>query len=170
MREHNKRWLMSVMKTSGSKRARVLNGRYAEERHLQKNGEIEELPSHDSIKSTNKFYNDKINYGLLVRFLRKQVGNDWDKVHSEIISRIPTKLLDYKEMIFWFVADKVEIKDGRPWNKKSQRFICTGEPNGTETYQQRIEMQDHKEFYVDPVTNKLVHIQQKALKRKPKSE
>ncbi len=113
---------MSVMKTSGSKRARILNGSYAEDRHLQKSSEMEELPIHESIKSTYKFYNNKINYGLLVRFLRKQVGNDWDEVHSEIISRIPTKLLDYKEMIYWFVADKVEIKNGRPWNKKSQQI------------------------------------------------
>lgn len=30
-------------------------------------------------------------------------------------------------MIFWFVADKVEFIDGRPWNKKSQQFIWTGE-------------------------------------------
>jgi hypothetical protein len=170
MREHNKRWLMSVMKTSGSKRTRILNGSYAEERHLQKNGDIEELPSHESIKSTYKFYNDKINYGLLVRFLRKQGGNDWDEVHSEIISRIPTKLLDYKEMIYWFVADKVEIKDGRPWNKKSQKFIWTGEPIEPKTFEQRMEMPERKEFYVDPTTNKLIHIQQKSVKRKPKSE
>ena len=59
------------------------------------------------------------NYGLLVRFLRGQVGNDWDEIYSEIVSRIPKKLLDYEEMVFWFVADKVEFVDGRPWNKKS---------------------------------------------------
>ena len=115
------------MKTSGSKRDRILNGRYAEDWHLQKNKVSEELPSRESIKSTYKFYDNKINYGLLVRFLRTQVGNDWDEAYAEIISRIPTKLLDYKEMIYWFVADKVEIKDGRLWNKKTQKFIWNGE-------------------------------------------
>ncbi len=159
-----------MMKTSGSKRTRILNGSYAEERHLQKNGEIEELPSHESIKSTFKFYNDKINYGLLVRFLRKQVGNDWDEVHSEIISRIPTKLLDYKEMIYWFVADKVEVKECRLWNKKTQRFIWNGESVESKPYEQRLDMPEWKEFYVDPTTNKLIHIQQKSIKIRPKPQ
>lgn len=31
MRGDNKRWLMSVMKTSGSRRTHVINARYAEE-------------------------------------------------------------------------------------------------------------------------------------------
>lgn len=85
MREHNKRWLISVMKTSGSKRENVINGRYADERHLQDNFELEDLPQHESIKTTKKFHNGKINYGLLVRFLRGQVGNEWDnttKAHA----------------------------------------------------------------------------------------
>jgi hypothetical protein len=165
MREHNKRWLISVMKTSGSKRERVANGRYAEERHLQDNFDFEELPKHESIKSTKKFYNGKINYGLLVRFLRGQVGNNWNEVHSEIISRIPTKLLDYKEMIFWFVADKVQFVDGRPWNKKSQRFIWTGEDYELVHYTQTKTQPEFKEFYVDPNTNKLMRIEQKAFKK-----
>ena len=64
------------------------------------------MPNLESIGSTRKLYNGKLNYGLLVRFLHGQIGNNWDKVYSEIIGRIPTKLLDYKEIIFWFVADK----------------------------------------------------------------
>jgi hypothetical protein len=165
MREHNKRWLISVMKTSGSKRERVANGRYADERHLQDNFAIEDLPYHESIKATKKFYNGKINYGLLVRFLRGQVGNDWDEVYSEIISRIPTKLLDYKEMVFWFVADKVEFIDGKPWNKKSQQFIWTGEGVGPVHHSEIKKHPEFKEFYVDPTTNKLVRIEQKSPKR-----
>jgi hypothetical protein len=104
-------------------------------------------------------------YGLLVRFLRGQVGNDWDHVYSEIISRIPSKLLVYKEMIFWFVAEKVEIKDGKPWDKKAQQYIWTGgelkDVHFTETKTQPKLI----EFYVDPNTNKLVRIEQKAFKR-----
>ncbi len=165
MREDNKRWLISRMKTSGSKRERVKNGNYADERHLTKNADPENLPQHEAIKSTRSFYNGKINYGLLVRFLRGQTGNDWDMIYSEIISRIPTKLLDYKEMIFWFVADKVEFIDGRPWNKKTQQFIWTG-GNYKSAHHTAIKTEPElREFYVDPNTNTLVRIQQKSFKR-----
>ena len=164
MKEDNKRWLISRMKTSGSKRDHIVNGNYADERHKKNDIEFEDLPTQESIKSTRKFYNSKINYGLLVRFLRGQVGNDWNKVHSEIISRIPTKLLDYKEMIFWFVADKVEFIDGRPWNKETQQFIWTGEVSELAHHSQIKTQSEFKEFYVDPTTNKLVQIQQKSFK------
>lgn len=167
MREHNKRWLISMMKTSGSKRERAINGRYADERHLQGNFELEDLPQRGSIKTTQKFYNGKINYGLLVRFLRGQVGNNWDNIYSQIISRIPTKLLDYKEMIFWFVADKVEFIDGKPWNKKSQQFIWTGEDVDKSLHWAGIKTQPQFiEFYVHPETNKLIRVEQKSFKRR----
>jgi len=158
------------MKTSGSKRERITNGRYADERHLQDNIELEDLPQNESIKTTKKFYNGKINYGLLVRFLRGQVGNDWDEVYSEIISRIPTKLLAYKEMVFWFVADKVEIVNGRPWNKKSQQFIWNGEDYKLVHYTEIKTQPEFKEFYVDPTTNKLVRIEQRSFKRMTKKK
>lgn len=153
------------MKTSGSKRERVRNGRYADERHLQKTKDFDELPTHESIKTTAKFGNGKINYGLLVRFLRNQVGKDWDEVYSEILSRNPSKLLDYKDMIFWFVADKIEIIDGRPWNKKTQQFLWTGEDFGSVHYTEVKQSPEMREFYVDPETNRLVRIEQKAWKR-----
>jgi hypothetical protein len=169
MREHNKRWLMSMMKTSGSQRKDVINGRYADGRHTKQSDDRDDLPTHESIKATKKFYNGKINYGLLVRFLRGQVGNDWDVVYSEIISRIPTKLLDYKEMIFWFVADKVGMIDGRPWDKKAQQFIWTGEPYVPVTYDKMKTQPKIIEFYVDPATNKLVQIPQVSLKKRKRA-
>ena len=100
--------------------------------------------------------NGKINYGLLVRFLRGQVGKDWNEVYSEIINRIPTRLMEHKEMIHWFVADKVSLVDGRLWNKRSQKFIYI---DGSYDFSQ-----ERKEFYVDPVTNVLVKIQEVKIK------
>jgi hypothetical protein len=94
--------------------------------------------------------------------LRGQVGNNWDDIYSEIISRIPTKLFDYKDMIFWFVADKVELIDGRPWNKKSQQFIWTGEDIQSVHHTQIKTQLELTEFYVDPDTNTLVRMEQKA--------
>ena len=158
------------MKTSGSKRVWVANGRYADDRHLQNNLDPDNLPERESIKTTQKFYNGKINYGLLVRFLRGQINNNWDDIYSEIISRIPTKLLDYKEMIFWFVADKVEFIDGRPWNKKTQQFIWTGEEIQPVHWPKIKTQPERREFYVHPDTNKLIRIEQKSFKRLTKKQ
>jgi hypothetical protein len=102
---------------------------------------------------------------LLVRFLRGQVGKDWNDIYSEILSRIPTKLLDYKEMIFWFVADKVQFIKGKPCNKKTQQFIWTGEKFGPIHFKNRKTAPQMIEFYVHPDTNKLVRIPQKAYKK-----
>jgi hypothetical protein len=112
------------------------------------------------------FYNGKIHYGLLVRFLRGQTGNDWDTVYSEIIERIPTRLLDYKEMIFWFVATEVEIIEDKLWDKRKQKFIWTGKIDAQETFKKQWLSYVFYEFYVDPNTNLLQHIQQKAYKNR----
>ena len=158
-----------MLKTSGSKREHLQNGNYSEERHLQKTFDIEDLPSHESIKATQKLYNGKVNLGPLVRFLRGQVGNNWDDIYSEIISRIPTKLLDHRDVVFWFVADKVAFVDGRPWNKKSQQFIWTGEAVSASFHWTEFKSQPQFiEFYVHPGTNKLVQIEQKSFKRRQK--
>ncbi|WP_210517747.1 hypothetical protein [Hymenobacter terricola] len=165
MREHNKRWLLSKMKTSGSKRKHMQNGSFADERHAKSELPFEELPQFESVKSTHKFYNGKINYGLLVRFLRGKIGNNWDDVYSEIISRIPISLLDYKHMIFWFVADKINVIDGKLWDAKTQKFIWTGGPYILRHYSEILLSPEFREFYVDPITNKLEHIPQKSFKR-----
>jgi hypothetical protein len=156
------------MKTSGSKRQYLCNGRYANDRHLNNGKKLEDLPQRESIKSTQKFYNGKINYGLLVRFLRGKVGQNWDNIYSEIIERIPTKLLDYKDMIYWFVADKVEIIDGKPWNKKSQQFIWTGEELTKVHWPKFKEGPEYKEFYVDPETNLLIRVEQYGQRKRGK--
>ncbi|HEY9000436.1 MAG TPA: hypothetical protein VIM89_03710 [Mucilaginibacter sp.] len=170
MREHNKRWLISKMKTSGSKRDHLVNGRFADERNTKKYSQIEMLPQHESVKKTGEFYNGKINTQLLIRFLRGQIGQDWDSVHSEIISRIPTRLLDYKEIALWYVADKVEFKDGRLWNKRSQKYIWTDGPFQSKRFSERMLADELFEFYVDPETNKLIQIQHKSYKRMSKND
>jgi hypothetical protein len=162
MKGHNKRWLISMMKTSGSKRRYVINGSFSDERNAKKYKDFENLPNHESIGSTWKLYNGKLNYGLLVRFLHGQVGNDWDEVYSEIVGRIPTKLLDYKEIIFWLVADKIELLDGKPYNKKTNKFIWTPEQG---EYNFNF---DNSVFYVCPTTNKLLKVEDKPSRKETK--
>lgn len=153
-----------MMKTSGSKRRYVVNGSFSDERNTKKYQDIENLPNHESISSTLKLYNGKLNYGLLIRFLRGQVGNNWDEVYSEIISRIPTKLLDLKEIVFEFVADKIELLDGKPYNKKTNRFIWTPEQGD---YNFNF---DNSNFYVCPTTNKLLKVEDKPSKKNLKNK
>jgi hypothetical protein len=168
MREHNKRWLISKMKTSESKRDHLVNGTYADERNTKKYANLENLPSHESIKKTGNFYNGRINTELLVRFLRGQIGNDWDTVHSEIISRIPARLLDYKEIAIWYVSDKVELKDGNLWDLRKQKYIYTGGERRHTPHSAKSLTEHTTEFYVDPGTNKLMHISWKGLLKKSK--
>jgi hypothetical protein len=156
---------MSMLKTSGSKRKYIQNGSVAEERHIKGKLNFDDLPKYESIKSTQKVYNGKLNLGPLVKFLRNKIGEDWNEVYSEIIARIPAALLDYREVVFWFVADKVQITDRGIWNKETQKFL----------WQEELLIQSHiaeirlnpefREFYVDPNTNKLKHIPQRSFKR-----
>jgi len=124
---------------------------------------VETLPIAESVKSSYKFYNGKINYGILVRFLRGQIGKDWNDVYSEIINRIPAKLLSYKEMIFWFVANDVEITVEGLWNRKSQKYIWTDGLFESKDISDRWHHLQFIEFYVDPETNSLMHIPQKSV-------
>ena len=156
---------MSMMKTSGSKRERVINDSYSDERDKKKSSDLEDLPERESIKTTQQFYNGKVNFGPLVRFLRSSVGKDWNNVHSEIISRIPTKMLDYKDAIFWFVADRVDIREGKLWNRENRKYIWREEDSEFLNTLKHPDFPDWKEFYVDPETNTLKQIPQKSLKR-----
>jgi hypothetical protein len=167
MGKHSKRWLMSRMKTSGSERRYVSNGRYADESHEWKSKDEEVLPFRAGIDVSSKFYNGKINYGLIPRFLRGKIGQDWDEVFSEIIARIPSKLQQHREMIFWYVAKDVEIIDGQLWDKSSQKIIWQ-EGLIMDFIRRWKGMPDFKsyEFYVDPSDNKLRHIPQKSYRKK----
>ncbi|MGI4875390.1 MAG: hypothetical protein ACRYFX_29910 [Janthinobacterium lividum] len=165
MEKTPKRWLLSMLKTSGSKRKYLQNGSASEERHVKRDLPFDELPQLEPIKTTQKIGNGKINMGPLVRFLRNKVGENWDDVYSEIIARIPTALLDYREVIFWFVADKVEFIDGRIWNKETQKFLWAGEPYILRHWSEIKLNPELKEFYVHPITNELKHIPQRSFKK-----
>lgn len=153
---------MSVMKISGSKRNGIPNGRFADERNTKIYQDIENLPQHESIGSTRK-YSGKMNIGLLVRFLRGQVGNNWDDVYSEIIARIPTKLLPHKDIVYRLVADKIKLVDGKLFNTKTSKFILTPEVDKFSINY------DRHEFYVHPETNILIRIDDRPRKQQTKN-
>lgn len=169
MQQNSKRWLMSVMKTSGSKRRYINNHNYADERTQWKQENLDELPVKERIKSVSKFYNGKINYDLLLRFLQTQVGLNWDEVQSRIIGRIPTKLAHCREMIFWFVAADVEVVDAGLWSRREQAFVWTDglfeAKEAAATWQIFVFFR----FYVHPITNYLLRLPRKSIKMIAKS-
>lgn len=153
-RNHNKKWLISRLKTSGSKRRYVSDGDYAEERNSKSRKDWEILPTKEGMGKSSKFYNNKINYGLLVRFLRGKVGKDWSEIHSEIMQRIPSNLSEYGDCIQWFVSDLVEEKDSGLWDKREQKFIRAPETDKNLMASEYC----YKEFFVDPKSNRLCQV------------
>ncbi len=150
---HQKRWRISRLKTSGSKRKYVIDGDYADTRHSKRNRQLDGVSMREGMGRSARFYNGKINYGLMRRFLRGQVGRDWVQVEKEISKRIPRDLPEYQECVRWFVADRVAHTEQGLWDRRSQRFL----------YLDRAQKYSYvrsvfKEFYVDPVTNRLVEV------------
>ncbi len=162
-KRHNKKWLISRLKTSGSKRRYVIDGNYSDTRNSKNNKDWDNLPSHEGMGKSFKFFNNKINYGLLVRFLRGKVGNDWKKVSKEIEERIPTDLLEYKDCVKWFVSDLIEKREDGLWDKREQKYVRL-EPNEPFDWNLYIS----KEFYVDPETNNLIRVKDFPSNRKTK--
>jgi len=167
-KNHSKKWLISRLKTSGSKKRYVssIDGDYADTRNSRKNKDWENLPSYEAIGTNQKYFNNRrahgllrINYGPLVRFLRGRVGDDWHELSREIEARIPTNLLEYKDCVKRFVADLVEKREDGLWGKREQMYLIyfiDGNPFAL------------KEFYVDPETNTLVRLEDAPSQRKTK--
>ena len=150
-KDRSKPWLISRLKTSGSKRAHYWQGHYRDTRNNKTSLALEDLPKLEAYAKTYKFYNGKINYGLLVRFLRGNIGEAWPLVQQEVYARIPTKLQEYKNCLYWFVADKVERREGRLWCMREQKYLILERSNTSTQWDKEI----YKEFYVHPDTQTL---------------
>ncbi|WP_420572963.1 hypothetical protein [Kordia sp.] len=160
---HNKKWLISRLKTSGSKRRYVDDSDYSDTRNSKKNKNWEELPTFEGMGQSFKFFNNKINYGLLIRFLRDKNGSNWNNVEKEVSDRIPNKLSEYKDCLKWFVADLIEKREDGLWDKREQKYLLL---NPNIPYDWNIHV--YKEFYVDPDSNVLVRVPDFPSKRKTK--
>lgn len=160
---HNKKWLISRLKTSGSKRRYVNDGDYSDTRNSKKSKSWDELPTFEGMGQSFKFFNNKINYGLLIRFLRGKNGADWKEVEKEVSDRIPGNLSEYKDCLKWFVADLIEKREDGLWDKRAQKYLLL---NPNEPYDWNVHIS--KEFYVDPESNILVRIADFPSTRKTK--
>ena len=68
-------------------------------------------------------FNNKVNYGLLIRFLRGKNGTNWNVVQKEVSERIPSNLNEYKDCLKWFVADLIEKRENGLWDKREQKVF-----------------------------------------------
>lgn len=60
---------------------------------------------------------------------------------------------------------KVEIVDGKPWNKQTQQFIWTGGEFARPDFDNLKQAAELREFYVDPETKALIHVPQLNFKK-----
>jgi len=157
-RKGSRKWLASVMKSSGSKRRHIIHdGDYRDTRwntHTmsRKGIDFEDQPKFEAMKRSRQFWNGKVNAAPLKRFLYNRVGSDWDVVYSEITNRLPSRLQDRKDdLISWFVCTKVELDGTGVLNISSHtvhryHYIIKFDGSMKPTY----------DFYIDPTTNLLI--------------
>lgn len=153
-KNHGKKWLISRLKTSGSKKRYVVSGDYADERNTKARKDWDNLPQKEAMGKSFKFFNSKVNYGLLIRFLKGNVGGHWPDIYDEIMERIPTNLSEYKDCVNWFVAHQVERKEEGLWDKMDQKWIMLTKVEEKFPF----DYYNYKEFYVDPDTQTLCHV------------
>lgn len=137
------KWL--IRKVSGSRRKYVLAGDYADTRH-SKRPNLDDLPKRESMSNNQHSYLDT---RLVKRWLHSKVGQDFDQVYAEFLTRIQPKYLDkYRECIFWYVEKNTEIKEnGEVWGK------WDGNPV-------KLPYSQQCKFYIHPDTNKLERLKQ----------
>ena len=140
------KWL--IRKTSGSRSKFKSNGDYADNRNSKKKVEDDSLPEREPMRGKN-YHRTFLDTTLVKRWLYSKVGQNFDEIYSEFLTRIQPKYLDeYRECIFWYVEKKenVEIKEnGEIWGK------WYGQPV-------KLPYSRQKTFFVDPTTNELKRI------------
>ncbi len=149
-RKNSKRWLLSKLKSSGSKKKFDYTKDYNREKFVL--DQFDGLPKHESMHRSDGNIKAKLNLGPLISFLASNVNKDWDFVYSEYCSRIPSELFFYKDIIFDIVADKIEFREDRIIDLKMGRPLFTKETGLNSP------VFSHKKFYVNPINNLLMKI------------
>ena len=140
------KWL--IRKTSGSRSKFKSNGDYSDNRNSKKAVDLDNLPQKESMRNKN-YHNTYLDTILVKRWLHSKVGQNFDDIYSEFLTRVQPKYLDeYRDCIYWYVEKKenVEIKDnGEIWGKWYGQDV-------------KLPYSMQMTFYVDPTTNELKKI------------
>ena len=132
------KWL--IRKTSGSRKKYTISKDYAETRNAKK-ADLDNLPKQESMSNNRHSYLDTT---LVKRWLYAKVGQDFDSIYAEFLTRIQPKYLDqYRDCIFWYVEKDVEFKEnGEIW----------GTFNGNPV---KLPYTQNAKFYIHPETHTL---------------
>ncbi|WCO03620.1 hypothetical protein [Psychroserpens ponticola] len=140
------KWLLR--KASGSRAKYKSNGDFSDNRNSSENVDFDNLPLKESMRNKN-YHKTYLDTTLVKRWLNSKLGQDFDSIYSEFLTRIQPKYLDeYRDCIFWYVAksEDVEIKEnGDVWGKWYGQFV-------------KLPYSRQMTFYVNPTTNKLIRI------------
>ncbi|MDD7914682.1 hypothetical protein [Polaribacter ponticola] len=132
------KWLLR--KTSGSRAKHKTKGDFSNNRN-GKSDDLEYLPKRESMQGKNA-KNTFLDTGLVYRWLQSKVGENFDTVYSEFLTRIQPKYLDeYRNCIFYYLepSKTVVFEDGITFGTLHDARVAL--PYGK------------KKLYVDPVSN-----------------
>ena len=102
------KWL--IRKTSGSRSKFKSNGDYSDNRNSKKAGDFENLPQKESMRNKN-YHNTYLDTTLVKRWLHSKVGQNFDDIYSEFLTRVQPKYLDeYRDCIYWYVEKKENVE------------------------------------------------------------
>lgn len=139
-------WLLR--KTSGSRSKFKSNGDYADDRNSKKAVDFDNLPQQESMRNRN-YHKTYLDTTLVKRWLQSKVGQNFDDIYSEFLTRVQPKYLDeYRDCIYWYVEKKENViikENGEVWGKWYGQDV-------------KLPYSMQMTFYVDPTTNELKKI------------
>lgn len=101
-------------KTNKSYKDDWFNKRYKEDKNLNM---FCDLPKHLPMKKHNVY--NSINWGPLFNFLESKVGEEWNDVYSEIISKTKKRFRhELNSLLDWFVKKPIYNDDFLPMNER----------------------------------------------------
>ncbi len=140
------KWL--IRKTSGSRSKFKSNGDYSDNRSSKKVMDLDNLPQKESMRNKN-YHNTYLDTILVKRWLYSKVGQDFDDIYSEFLTRVQPKYLEeYRDCIYWYVEKKENVvikENGEVWGKWYGQDV-------------KLPYSMQMTFYVDPTTNDLKKI------------
>jgi hypothetical protein len=145
------KWLLR--KASGSRARHQVKGDYKND--AQRLVDLyDDLPEREAMKQSRSY----LDTSLVKRWLYSKVGQDFDRVYAEFLTRLQPKYKDeYRDCIYWYVERKelVTIQtNGEVWGKTRSDAVPVKLPNSMQS-----------RFYVNPDSNVLCVIPAEQFKK-----